>query len=193
MGKIRVTLLILISLIALGVIMSYFKPIKKELTPKKIIPKFTLGKLGNGLGEFHTIGSLLVKDNYLYVTDLDNQRIQVLKINSDGNLTALYSFGKKGTGLGEFDGIGAIVIKGDYLYVVEATDDLDLAMKKKGNHRIQVFKINSDGNISPRFTFFKKGKRLGEFYSPRLLAIKENWLYVSDTGNNRIQVLEIKY
>ena len=64
---------------------------------------------------------------------------------------------------------------------------------KEGNHRIQVFKINPNGNISPRFTLGKEGKRLGEFYSPRLLAIKENWLYISDTGNNRIQILEIKY
>ncbi|MBU4479027.1 MAG: hypothetical protein KKH34_08100 [Candidatus Omnitrophica bacterium] len=40
--------------------------------------------------------------------------------------------------------------------------------------------------------FGKKGTELGEFENLFSLAIKGNYLFVADSGNSRIQVLEIK-
>jgi len=54
-------------------------------------------------------------------------------------------------------------------------------------------KINSDGSLFPKFSFGKEGKGLGEFIYPFTLAIKDNYLFVADSGNSRIQILEIKY
>lgn len=82
MKRTAASLLISILLITLGIIMVYFKSVKTQTqsAPKRIIAKFAFRKLGGGLGEFHTIGSLLAKDNYLYVADIGNNRIQVLEI-----------------------------------------------------------------------------------------------------------------
>ncbi|MEK9149631.1 MAG: NHL repeat-containing protein, partial [Candidatus Desantisbacteria bacterium] len=188
MRKTVLGIVIILLLFAIGISMTHLRPLKKELIPKKIIPKFTFGKIGRELGEFRTIGSSVAKDNYLYVADLDNHRIQVLKINPDGNLFAQSTFGKKGTGLGEFDGIGNLVIKGDHLYVADPN-----------NHRIQVLKINSDGDLFAQSIFGKKGtglgqfKVLGEFIIIGGLVIKEDHLYVAERELHfpSIQVLKI--
>lgn len=77
-----------------------------------------------------------------------------------------------------------LAVKNNYHYVADS-----------GNNRIQVLKIDSEGNLIAQSTFGKKGKELGEFEFERFLdlAVKDNYLYVADSGNNRIQVLEIKY
>jgi len=104
-------LVVVVLLIAIGVIMSYFKSIKKELSPKKIIAKSTFGKEGRGLGEFISPGGVAIKGDYLFVADLGNSRIQVLKINPDGSLFPKFSFGKEGKGLGEFESPISLAVK----------------------------------------------------------------------------------
>jgi tripartite motif-containing protein 71 len=155
-----------------------------------ITPKFSFGKEGEGLGEFKVPDGIAIKDKYLYVGDSINYRIQVFKINPDGTVTPKSSFGKEGKSLGEFGKFENawfpeyinLIIKDNYLY---ATDS--------NNYRIQVFKINSNGSLSPKFTFGKGEKGYGDFGIPYGLAIKDNYLYVSDAGMHRIQILEIKY
>lgn len=230
-------------------IMFYLRT-QRQPEPKKIIPKYSFGKKGEKEGEFSSIGNLIIKDNFLFVTDQGN-RIQTLKINSDGNLTFLSSFGKKGEfeimdffakdsllilteyhikgellgpeecilvnnriqtlkinpngtliststfgrkgrGRGRFYAIGSVKAKGNHLFITEY-NFLEQLGGKTGNHRIQILKIDPNGKISPVLVFGKKGERLGEFYFPTDLAIKDNYLYVADWGNFRIQVLEIKY
>ncbi|MCG2703055.1 MAG: hypothetical protein L6366_01595, partial [Candidatus Omnitrophica bacterium] len=61
-----------------------------------------------------------------------------------------------------------------------------------GNSRIQVLKINPDGSLSPVLSFGKEGKGLGEFKYLSSFAVKNNYFYITDAGNNRVQVLEIK-
>jgi DNA-binding beta-propeller fold protein YncE len=136
MKRVVVGLWLIVSLIAIGVIILYFSSVKAQPEPKKLVVKFIFGRQGKGLGEFMYPFSLAIKDNYLFVADSGNSRIQVLKINPDGNLSPKLAFGRQGKGLGEFGG------QAGYLTA---------------------------------------------------LAIKDNYLYVADTGNQRIQVLEIKY
>ncbi|MBU4479025.1 MAG: hypothetical protein KKH34_08090 [Candidatus Omnitrophica bacterium] len=52
--------------------------------------------------------------------------------------------------------------------------------------------MQPNGDLVSKFTFGKEGKGLGEFGFIENLAIKNNFFYVSDTGNNCIQILEIK-
>ena len=118
----KLTLVVLI--IIIGVFLAQYP---KEL--KSLVPKIEFTELKQPLG-------LAIKDNYLFVADSANSRIQVLKIGSNGNLSPQLSFGKAGKGLGEFGG-----------------------------------ELNY-------FTF---------------LIIKNYYLYISDTANNRIQTLELKY
>lgn len=150
-----------------------------------LTPEFVFGKEGKGNGEFLWPQKLAVKDDYLYVSDgqsrpEENHRIQVLKINSDGTLTAEFTFGKEGEGKGEFNVPDGLAVKDNYLYVSEAE-----------NNRIQALKINNKGKLSFGFTFGKKGEGKGEFFTPQGLAVKGNNLYVCDKLNNRIQILKI--
>lgn len=146
---------------------------------------FTFGKKGKEKGEFSNPQGLLVNGNYLYVSDSANRRIQVLKINSDGTLSAEFVFGKEGKGNGEFLWPNKLAVKDDYLYVSDGQS------RPEENHRIQVLKINSDGSLTSEFTFGKEGHGRGEFNVPDGLAVKNDYLYVSDSENNRIQVLRI--
>ncbi|MFH1001878.1 MAG: NHL repeat-containing protein [bacterium] len=164
-------------------------------TDGSLTPRFTFGKEKKGLGEIWGIniggGGLSVKDDFLYVADIGNSRIQVLKINLDGSLTPRFSFGKEGDRLGEFG-----VIKGDFLAGLPAP--LSFSVKGNflyvadiGNSWIQVLKINLDGSLMPIFSFGKEGKGLGDFNIPLSLTTKGDFLYVADAGNSRIQVLKI--
>ncbi len=114
----------------MGSLMIYFKQSKKQLEPKKLVPKFTFGKQGKELGEFENLFNLAIKDNHLFVADSGNSRIQVLTVNFDGNLSAKFTFGKEGKNPGEFGYITSLVIKDSYLYVVDAN-----------NNRIQILEI----------------------------------------------------
>ena len=147
---------------------------------------FTFGKKGKEKGEFSNPQGLLVKGDYLYVSDSANRRIQALKINSDGTLTAESTFGKEGKGNGEFLWPQKLAVKGDYLYISDGQS------RPEENHRIQVLKINRYGTLTTEFTFGKEGQGNGEFNVPDGLAVKGDYLYVSDTKNNRILALEIK-
>jgi hypothetical protein len=79
----------------------------------------------------------------------------------------------------------SLAIKGDYLFVTDLSKPFI----------IHILKINPDGSLTPKFIFGKKGEGLGEFGDlvdgPVGLAIREDYLYVSDPGNQRIQVLKL--
>lgn len=146
---------------------------------------FTFAKKGKEKGELSNPEGLLVNGDYLYVADSANRRIQTLKINPDGTLTAEFVFGKEGKDNGEFLWPQKLAVKGDYLYVSDGQS------RPEENHRIQVLKINSDGTLTAEFTFGKEGGGKGEFNVPDGLAVKDNYLYVSEAKNNRIQALQI--
>ena len=164
---------------------------KRESEPKRLVARYDINWLRKDeFLEFSKAfklpliwpNGLVINGKYLYAPDF-SEGIQILRIKPDGSLTPEFYFGKRYKELKVlYTTQQGLAVKRNYLYVADS-----------GNHRIQVFKINPDGNLSPKFSFGKKGDGSGEFSAPVGLAIKGNFIYVGDTGNSRIQVLEIKY
>ena len=141
----------------------------------------------------------------LFVSDTGNDRIIMFKlVNSNTCPTGttesvdgvcfVEEFGRKGTGDGQFDEPTGLAYDSsrDFLYVSDTYND-----------RIQIFQI-IDGSTCPTNTdeivngvcfveeFGRKGSSNGQFDSPRGITLDKNnkFLYVADTGNDRIQVFE---
>jgi uncharacterized protein (TIGR03663 family) len=136
------------------------------------------GQPGSLEGQFSFPKGLAIdSEGNVYVADSQNHRIQ--KFDSEGHfLTAWGSFGQEE---GQFSEPWGIAVGAeDNVYVADTW-----------NHRIQVF--TSEGELITHWGVFQDtgGELLepqGMFYGPRDIAIDdEGNLYVSDTGNKRIQ------
>ncbi|RLC81280.1 MAG: hypothetical protein DRI61_04165 [Chloroflexi bacterium] len=136
-----------------------------------------IGACGTGPGQFTDPRNLAVdKDGNIYVADSGNHRIQ--KFDPQGNL--LLQWGSEGSGPGQFkEPWGIAVDEEGNVYVADTW-----------NHRIQKF--DSEGNFLLMWGYFastdgKLGQE-GVFWGPRAIAIDaEGNLYVTDTGNKRVQ------
>ncbi len=113
----------------------------------------------------------------LYIVDGGAHR--VLKYDSTGKLVA--QVGQQGSGDGEFqDPWGIAVDRAGNVYVADTW-----------NHRIQKF--NSDLRFVSKWGVFasleNSGAAVGGLYGPRDVAVgPDNYIYVVDTGNKRIQL-----
>jgi sugar lactone lactonase YvrE len=168
-------------------------------------PEFSLefGSFGTGDGKFKSPSGLALDtgSNLLYVADTDNDRIQIINIdgNCDDNddeylakdICFVDEFGSGGTGEGEFDSPSALVLDtaNDLLYIADT-----------GNDRIQIIDVDgrcgSDelaNDVCFVDEFGGTGNDEGEFDSPSGLAFDPDtdFLYVADTGNNRIQIIDV--
>ena len=115
-------------------------------------------------------GVAIIPDNFILVTD--NHKIQ--KLTFDGKLIA--SVGQQGSKPLEFNYPWGITISPTTGQILVADCD---------NHRIQV--LNPDLTFS--YSFGSYGSAKGQFGFPRFIAIdNQGFVYVSDWGNNRIQV-----
>ena len=122
-------------------------------------------------------------DGTIYVLDSGNQRVQVY--DADGVL--INSWGGPGSDPGQFnpegDGPWGIAVDDEFVYVADTW-----------NHRIQKFTrdgkfVTSFGQSGDPRTAPNNG--LGIFFGPRAIAlVGEDLLYVTDTGNHRIQILD---
>ena len=160
------------------------------------------GESGNGEGEFDLPSGLALdtSTNYLYVADTKNNRIQIFDV--DGNCSGsdevandvcfIDEFGESGNGEGEFDLPSGLALHtdNDMLYVAD-TD----------NNQIQI--IDVDGNCSGNIEladdicfvdeFGGSGDDDGEFNNPSglTLDVSNDMLYVADTDNERIQIIDV--
>jgi len=159
------------------------------------------GSFGSSEGKFKSPSGLALdrESNLLYVADTDNNRIQIIDV--DGNCSGsdeladdvcfVDEFGTSGKGEGEFDSPTALVLDtgSDLLYIVDS-----------GNDRIQI--IDVDGNCGSDELaddvcfvdeFGGSGTGEGKFDLPSGLALdtSTNYLYVADTRNNRIQIIDV--
>ena len=106
----------------------------------------------------------------IYVLDGDKHQVVVFK--EDGQY--LRHFGQKGQGKGGLSGPTGLCVSGDYVYVTE-----------RWNYRVSVF--CTSGEFAHYFG--KTGSGRGELSVPYGIAIdQDGFVFVCDTGNNRIQV-----
>jgi len=133
--------------------------------------EMTFGEYGNRAGEFnYPVGIVLDQNDNIYVTDWENDRIQIF--DSNGKFIRMIP---DETSNVQIDGpVGIALDNENNIYVIE-----------QHNHLIQ--KISYDGQSLK--IFGQQGNKPGEFDNPRGFALDNDGnIYVVDTGNNRIQV-----
>jgi DNA-binding beta-propeller fold protein YncE len=137
------------------------------------------GSNGVGEGQFSNPRALAISpQGQLYVADSGNHRIQVFDQN--GNFLKSWG-GSEGPNPGQLtEPWGIAVNEAGQVYVSDTW-----------NHRVQIF--DEDGNYLGEFGAFadtqgQVGSAPGSFWGPRdILIDRQGNLYVSDTGNKRVQ------
>jgi sugar lactone lactonase YvrE len=141
-------------------------------------------------GQFNSPRGIAIGDDgTTYVVDSGNQRIQVF--DADGNFVSMFAEPGEAPGqLGMFgtgqSGAGGIAVADNRLFVADTW-----------NHRVQVFSL--DGEFLYTWGSFydaqddpeRAQSNPGEFYGPRGIAVHEGRVYVTDTGNERVQVFDL--
>jgi uncharacterized protein (TIGR03663 family) len=157
----------------------------------------TLGDRGNWNAP-HDMA--LDADGNLYVADTNNHRI--VKLNSEGQLVDTWDStwwrGLTSWQTGCLDAAGQPLALGIGQFCepwgVTVGPDNRVYVADTWNHRIQIF--STDGELMNQFgAFGQSGSSVsaatGQFYGPRDVVVDHNGLiYVSDTGNKRIQVFD---
>lgn len=143
----------------------------------------SFGSNGSAEGQLNRPRNAAVSPNgQLYVADTGNHRIQVF--NPDSSFA--FGFGEpvpEGAAAqpGQFNEPWGIAIDGEFVYVADTW-----------NGRIQKFSL--DGVFISSFGTFdiRAEGTTGEllFYGPRSIAVQDGRLYIMDTGNHRIQVVD---
>jgi DNA-binding beta-propeller fold protein YncE/tetratricopeptide (TPR) repeat protein len=117
----------------------------------------------------------LGRDGRLYVIDEKKRRVAVY--SPEGNPE--FAFGGPGEGRGQFKEPRDIAVSGEEVFVLDS-----------GKESVQVFSHN--GEVVREFGAGGSGK--GDFNEPSSLALKNGReLFISDTGNRRVQSLLISY
>jgi DNA-binding beta-propeller fold protein YncE len=142
------------------------------------------GGAGSGLGEFDSPTDVAIDGSgNIYVADPYNYRIQKLEIASGTWSEWKKSGGGSGNGLGEFGYPGGVAVDntGNVVYVADTN-----------NNRIQKLDVASGVWSEWKKDGGGAGSGLGEFNGPSGVEVDhEGNLYVADTGNHRIQKLDI--
>jgi tripartite motif-containing protein 71 len=139
------------------------------------------GTKGRGDGQFIVPVSVVIDNKGdIIVDERGNPRVQKF----DGNGKFLLKFGSEGPRDGQFSHMEHIAIdKYNNIYVNDPQADAT------GNHIPRVQKFSHDGKFITKFGSAGTGD--GQFVDPEHLAIDSNgYVYVSDRGNNNIQVFK---
>jgi sugar lactone lactonase YvrE len=146
------------------------------------------GDFLNSLGTNHESGSdnisfsypgcILVQGGYIFVSDNGNHRIQVYEEDLEYFIT-LGITGSPGTDMNRLDSPKDIAMD----------DSGKIYVADYGNHRIQVFDDLADGVADATIGITGvSGLNNSAFNYPYGVAVNGDWLYVSDSGNHRIQI-----
>lgn len=135
---------------------------------------FNFGKRGLGDGEFNYPTHIIIHNKKLFVVDAMNFRVQIFTENG----IFLNKFGKHGDGGGSFSKPKGISIdnKGR-VFIADVMFD-----------NIQIF--NKSGVFL--YVFGVPGKEKKQFWMPSDIDIFDDYIYVTDTFNKRIQIFKIK-
>lgn len=129
----------------------------------------------NSIGSLTFPFQVTADNDTVYVSDVGANVIQVYQITASG-FVFVRTIGAAGSGPGQFNGPEQVAIVGNYLYVADFS-----------NNRIQRFDKSSGAYISQ---FGSAGSGAGQFSFPSGVVynpINGN-LYVSEVGNDRVQV-----
>ena len=143
---------------------------------------------GSNPGQFNQPRSVAVSPDgsRIFVLDTQNGRIQVFAADT-GDLLGIW-------GDGEGDQVSlALTENGLGPYGMAAGPEGLIYVADTWNHRIVV--VDPDGQVVRTFGEFGNNEdspdpqlNVGTFYGPRGLAIFEDEIYVTDTGNERVEV-----
>lgn len=125
---------------------------------------------------------------YLYVTELNNNRVQVFEMDGSHNVRFIRKWGSYGSGDGQFNrpwscAVSSRDVSGPGPQMIYVSDTY--------NHRIQVF--DSNGKFVRKWG--TRGNGLYQFYYPRGICLSYNYthcfdhdvsIYISDQYNKRI-------
>ncbi len=133
-------------------------------------PYVFLQSWGDEIGVFHRPEGIAVSGERIYISDTENNRIQIFDVHGK----PLAIFGGMGSGDGQFNSPSGIAVDGSgNVYVVD-----------RFNYRIQKF--TSDGIFLTKWG--SEGSRDGQFYIPDGIAVDgDGNVYVTERFNNRIQ------
>ena len=161
----------------------------------------TVGKAdrtrGDGEGQFSYPMGLCVAADVLYVCDERNHRIVCLGTD----LTWHYTFGRRGSGDGEFRYPQAVAAHGGELYAVDhdnsriqAAPTLRRPAPSPTQTPVarQVFTPDRHGRMRFARAFGGKGDAPGQFDGPCGVAVVRGLVVVSESDNERVQVLTPK-
>ena len=127
------------------------------------------------IGDLSKPAQLAADGGRLYVADAGNNRVQVYGTDSRTGAATL----KQTLPISNPRGIAA---GGGQLYVSCAKPG------ESQRSRVQVFDLDADGAATPSVVLTKGDKA---FQDPRGVAVGRGFLFVADTGNNRIQAFRI--
>lgn len=145
------------------------------------------GSFGSGDTQFNRPQGIAIDqtEDLLYVLDTGNNRVAVYDISGvAGTFAHVKNFGSAGSGVGQFNNPSSISVALDYIYIAD-TD----------NHRIQrcPTSVTSGSASTDCVVWGGLGFADGKYSNPRGVVLSqqgaENFVYVADTGNNRIQKL----
>lgn len=148
------------------------------------------GTFGSSTTQFNRPQGIAIDQSLdlLYVLDTGNNRVLVYDINGvAGTFTYVKYFGSSGSGTGQFNNPSSISVAGGFVYIAD-TD----------NNRIQRCPTSTTAGSESTdcVVWGSLGFANGKFSSPRGVALSAqsvdgsaDFVYVADTGNNRIQKL----
>lgn len=134
----------------------------------------TLGKRGEGVGEFNYPTHIAISDDKLYVTDTMNARIQVLSTSTGRYLGTV---GRRGLYIGNLVRPKGVAADSEHnIYVIESYFDYLLVYNRRGEFLMPI------GGV---------GVGAGSFHLPAGVWIdSKNRVFVADMMNNRVAVFQ---
>lgn len=144
---------------------------------------------GSGLGQLSSPTGIAVSNDgqVIYVVNAGNQRIE--RYTRDGKFLGIWdSTNDPGLALAYSNGQGAsgITIGDDGLvYVADTWNHIVLVLDKEGR---VVRQLGQRGELTDIGDGSDPSEEPGLFFGPRGVALLDNEIYVTDTGNERVQV-----
>jgi DNA-binding beta-propeller fold protein YncE/ABC-type Fe3+ transport system permease subunit len=137
--------------------------------------RFAFGRFGSGGGEFRRPQAIVfdASGEELYIADSCNHRIVVV----DRTGRTLRSFGRAGRAAGELG----------YPYGLDRLEDGSLLAVEFGSERVQRFSPQGESLA----IWGRPGAARGEVRTPWGVAAASSTIFVLDSGNARVQVLEL--